>query len=125
MPVDGPLAHQNIRDRYYGQNDPVAQKMMGRARSSQGVLEPPADRTITTLWVGGVEPAMSESALRSKFAAHGEVAEVRVISDKVCFLFIASIGAALKVCAMPLASEMRFRDDEETWRMRNRSSCAV
>lgn len=30
MPVDGPLAHQNIRDRYYGQNDPVAQKMLGR-----------------------------------------------------------------------------------------------
>lgn len=58
--------------------------IFGRAHSSQGVLEPPEDRTITTLWVGGVEPAMSESALRSKFAAHGEVAEVRMIADKVC-----------------------------------------
>jgi pre-mRNA-splicing factor RBM22/SLT11 len=30
MPTTGELANQNIKDRYYGINDPVANKMMRR-----------------------------------------------------------------------------------------------
>ena len=30
MPTRGPLSEQNIKDRYYGVNDPVANKMMDR-----------------------------------------------------------------------------------------------
>lgn len=35
MPTDpnDPLAKQNIKDRYYGVNDPVAEKIMKRAAS--------------------------------------------------------------------------------------------
>ena len=29
---DDPLSKQNIKDRYYGQNDPVAEKIMNRAK---------------------------------------------------------------------------------------------
>jgi hypothetical protein len=31
MPITGELADQNIKDRYYGVNDPVANKMLNRA----------------------------------------------------------------------------------------------
>ena len=31
MPSTGELADQNIRDRYYGVNDPVAKKLLARA----------------------------------------------------------------------------------------------
>lgn len=31
MPVTGELANQNIKDRFHGQNDPVAKKIMRRA----------------------------------------------------------------------------------------------
>lgn len=45
MPTSGPLSEQNIKDRYYGVNDPVAQKLLDRAANMQvgGVC----------VWMGG------------------------------------------------------------------------
>ncbi|KAK2961476.1 putative Pre-mRNA-splicing factor RBM22 [Blattamonas nauphoetae] len=34
-PKTGPLAHQNIKDRYHGTNDPVAQKMLERLEAQK------------------------------------------------------------------------------------------
>uniref|UniRef100_A0A2K6TSQ5 C3H1-type domain-containing protein n=1 Tax=Saimiri boliviensis boliviensis TaxID=39432 RepID=A0A2K6TSQ5_SAIBB len=51
---DDPLADQNIKDQYYGINDPVADKLLKWA-STMPRLDPPKDKTITTLYVGGLE----------------------------------------------------------------------
>ena len=48
MPTTGALADQNIKDRYYGVNDPVANKMLNRM-DQMPKPEPPADQSITTL----------------------------------------------------------------------------
>ena len=42
MPLEptGPLAKQNFKDRYYGTNDPVAQKMLKRASGTDCTLTP-------------------------------------------------------------------------------------
>ncbi len=48
MPTVGELANQNIKDRYYGINDPVANKMMRRL-GDMPKLEPPEDKSIMTL----------------------------------------------------------------------------
>jgi pre-mRNA-splicing factor RBM22/SLT11 len=45
-----PLAKQNMKDRYYGTNDPVADKMMLRA-SKAPTLAPPEDKSIVSLYV--------------------------------------------------------------------------
>ena len=50
---DDPLNDQNIRDRYYGSNDPVADKIMKRAETLPS-LNPPEDPLITTLYIGGL-----------------------------------------------------------------------
>ena len=42
MPTSGPLSEQNIKDRYYGVNDPVADKLMARYEE-RGKLAPPED----------------------------------------------------------------------------------
>ena len=60
---DDPLANQNIKDRFYGINDPVAEKTMKRA-ANMPKLEPPSDKTITTLYVGGLDDRMKEKDLR-------------------------------------------------------------
>lgn len=44
-PVDNELAHQSIKDRYHGQNDPVARKIMANHAVAQG-LKPPEDQSI-------------------------------------------------------------------------------
>lgn len=54
-----------MRDRYYGNNDPVAEKLLTRAKALP-VLQAPEDTTITTLYVGDLGPAgvISEVDLR-------------------------------------------------------------
>jgi pre-mRNA-splicing factor RBM22/SLT11 len=43
MPPDNGLQEQNIKDRYYGVNDPVAAKLLRRV-SEMPKLEPPEDK---------------------------------------------------------------------------------
>ena len=52
MPVEGELSQQNIKDRYYGVNDPVAMKLLSKAGEMPS-LEPPDDESTRTLYVGG------------------------------------------------------------------------
>lgn len=43
MPEQNELSEQNIKDRYYGINDPVANKLLRRF-GDQPKLEPPEDK---------------------------------------------------------------------------------
>ena len=54
---DDPLSEQNIVDRFYGTKDPVADKLLKRAAELPSIA-PPDDKSITTLWVGGVTSAI-------------------------------------------------------------------
>lgn len=102
MPVsrDDPLAVQNIKDRFYGQDDPVANKMMARAvareKESMAPLVPPTDESIMTLMVGGMEGGnITEQDLRDQFYAFGELASVRVIPrQSIAFVEYTSRSAA-------------------------------
>ncbi len=65
MPTDpnDPLANQNIKDRFYGSSDPVADKLLKRA-ASMPKLEPPTDKTVMTLYVGGLDGRITDQDLR-------------------------------------------------------------
>ena len=65
MPTDpsDPLANQNIKDRFYGVNDPVADKLLKRA-ATMPTLEPPSDKSITTLYVGGLDGRITDKDIR-------------------------------------------------------------
>ena len=52
---------------YYGVNDPVADKMMRRAETMPK-LETPSDKTVTTLYVGGLDNRITEKDLRCVFS---------------------------------------------------------
>lgn len=80
---DDPLADQNIKDRYYGINDPVADKLLKRA-STMPRLDPPEDKTISTLYVGGLGDNISESELRSHFYQFGEIRTITVVQRQQC-----------------------------------------
>ncbi|XP_077125936.1 pre-mRNA-splicing factor RBM22 isoform X2 [Ranitomeya variabilis] len=80
---DDPLADQNIKDRYYGINDPVADKLLKRA-STMPRLDPPEDKTITTLYVGGLGDNINESELRNHFYQFGEIRTITVVQRQQC-----------------------------------------
>lgn len=75
------MGDQNLRDRYYGVNDPVAKKILqsmdadGRkkpkgshGRGNLGAPPVPDDDSIQTLFIGGVTPAITEADLRDLFS---------------------------------------------------------
>jgi len=110
---DDPLSEQNIKDRYYGVNDPVAEKLMNRA-SAMPTLEPPEDTQITTLYVGGLEEpagssravtegAVTEQELRNHFYQFGEIRQITMAPKQSCaFVQFTRRGAA------ELAAEKSF-----------------
>lgn len=93
---DDPLSDQNLRDRYYGNDDPVAAKLLSKY-SAMPKLTPPEDRTITTLYIGGVSEDITEKDLGDHFYQFGELRSVSLHYKQHCaFLQFTTREAAEK-----------------------------
>ncbi|KAJ3355979.1 Cytosolic Fe-S cluster assembly factor nubp1 [Entophlyctis luteolus] len=80
--ADSELAHQNIKDRYYGSNDPVAKKICAGSG-----LQKPQDTSITSLYITGVESDITEEDLREHFFPHGVIKSVVLVhKTKTAFI---------------------------------------
>jgi pre-mRNA-splicing factor RBM22/SLT11 len=64
-PADNELSNQNMQDRYYGRNDPVARKIMGSHADSQG-LTPPEDQSIMSLFLSSLPASATELSVRTR-----------------------------------------------------------
>lgn len=109
----GPLAHQNIQDRYYGKNDPVALKMLDRMEHNHAnskPLEVPADTTISTLWVGGVPDGSSEDDIRAAFYPFGQLSSVRTVPDKKCAFVTYMRRDSAEAAAAKLYNTLKIND---------------
>ena len=74
-----------IKDRYNGVNDPLAQKISGKMKEFK-IPEAPADKNITTLFVGGIDEETDVSVLESHFTGYGKLHDnsTKMIVDKKC-----------------------------------------
>lgn len=106
---DEALQKQNIKDRFYGTNDPVALKMLNKMKGPQKAPPAPADVTITTLWVGGVDGNMTEHDLRLPFMEYGEITSVRIVSLKKCAFVTFSTRAAAEEAMGKLFRNLEVR----------------
>ncbi len=68
--------------RYYGVNDPVARKMMERV-DTLPKLTPPEDASITTLYIGGLTPVITEDDIRDQFYSYGELQSVKKVHTQM------------------------------------------
>ncbi|XP_054797206.1 zinc finger CCCH domain-containing protein 25-like isoform X2 [Prosopis cineraria] len=105
MPVTGELSQQNIKDRYYGVNDPVALKLLGKAGEMTS-LEPPEDETIKTLYVGGLDARVSEQDLRDHFYAHGEIESIKMVLQRACAFVTYSTREGAEKAAEELSNKL-------------------
>ncbi|CAL8263952.1 unnamed protein product [Lota lota] len=91
---DDPLADQNIKDRYYGINDPVADKLLKRA-STMPRLDAPEDKSITTLYIGGLGDTVTDTELKNHFYQFGEIRTITIVQRQQCaFIQFATRQAA-------------------------------
>lgn len=80
---EDPLSDQNIKDRYYGKNDPVAEKLLKRV-SEMPKPHPPEDKSITTVYIGNVGEIINEKNLRDHFYQFGEIRNVSIVRKQNC-----------------------------------------
>ncbi|XP_047981213.1 zinc finger CCCH domain-containing protein 40-like [Salvia hispanica] len=105
MPVEGELSQQNIKDRYYGVNDPVAMKLLSKAGEMPS-LEPPDDESIRTLYVGGLDARITEQDLRDNFYAHGEIESVKMVLQRACAFVTYTTREGAEKAAEELANKL-------------------
>ncbi|KAJ3128230.1 RNA binding motif protein 22 [Physocladia obscura] len=107
-PADSELAHQNIKDRYYGSNDPVAKKMLNVAGKTVS-FQNPQDPTITSLFITGVEGDISDDDLREQFKPYGEIKSI-VLVHKTKTAFINYLyRASAEAAATNLANKLNIK----------------
>lgn len=99
---DDPLSEQNIKDRYYGVNDPVADKILKRA-ACLPTLTPPEDKTITTLYVGNIGEHITETDIKDNFYQFGEIRQITLVPRQQC-----AFVQYTKRSAAELAAEKTF-----------------
>ncbi|CAJ1908922.1 unnamed protein product [Cylindrotheca closterium] len=92
MPRDrnDPMVKQNTKNRFFGESDPVANRILGRQRRREEEEnkedEDGYDKARATLYMrfqgDAPYPALTEAAIRDKFYAFGEIVSVRAQPDK-------------------------------------------
>ncbi|XP_074594934.1 pre-mRNA-splicing factor RBM22 [Brevipalpus obovatus] len=80
---EDPLSDQNIKDRYFGNNDPVAEKLLKRVAEMPKPIAP-EDKMITTLYIGNTGDEITEKNLRDHFYQFGEIRNITVLKKQNC-----------------------------------------
>lgn len=83
LPEGGDLANQKLRDRFHGENDPLAAKIIKKA-AEELTLQTPGDKSITTLYLGGLPAGTKEKDVRDKFYVFGEIRSIRMAPRQAC-----------------------------------------
>lgn len=100
---DPNMAKQDIKNRFFGVNDPVANKILARADSKgQGPLTPPEDGSITTLFVSGVTADMTREDISSAFSSFGPILRARVSEQNKCAWITMQTRAGAEAAAKAL-----------------------
>ncbi|KAI0988558.1 hypothetical protein GJ496_009541 [Pomphorhynchus laevis] len=105
---DDPLSNQNIRDRYYGTDDPVAEKLLKRYNEIPK-LAPPEDRSINTLYVGNLPDDISEKDLRDQMYSFGEIQDIVMVPKQNCGFVSFTIRESAERAAQTLYNRMVIR----------------
>jgi len=75
--IKGKSIEQSIRDRFHGVNDPLADKLISKVKK-QEQPSPPENKSITTLFIGGVDETLPESDIVEFFKKYGKVQGIRL-----------------------------------------------
>jgi len=106
---DPGLADQNIRDRFSGENDPVAKKMMRRADDRMN-LTAPEDRSITSLFLSGLPDKCGESMIRDKFYPFGEILSIKMMPTSQCAIVTYATRKSAEAAASQLFKRLTIND---------------
>lgn len=81
--LDESLAKQHIKDRYYGINDPLAEKILNRYNNDK---KKESGEEITSVCITGInsEKPITEKDLHDYFYSFGEILKIKLVPDSKC-----------------------------------------
>mmetsp|Transcript_6275 Transcript_6275/g.5388 ORF Transcript_6275/g.5388 Transcript_6275/m.5388 type:complete len:197 (+) Transcript_6275:481-1071(+) len=100
---------QSIRDRFNGVNDSLAKKMITKMKKSEKP-PPPENKSITTLFVGGVEEGLSEQDIVDFFKKYGKVNGIRLREKSKCAFICFDERSAAEKAIDHLFSKLFIKD---------------
>lgn len=84
IPKIDELSEQNIKDRFYGINDPVAKKIL-RGYIGTKAPKPPSDLNITALYISGLtDDSLRDKDLLNIFSKYGEIKSIKIMLKNYC-----------------------------------------
>lgn len=83
IPSHSQIHKQSYYDRYNGINDPVANKILSRV-SNMSTLNPPHDKSITTIFIGNITDRITPQILKEKLYSYGEIQTIRMLYRRNC-----------------------------------------
>jgi len=109
LPKENGLEKQNIQDRYYGRNDPVAKKILRENAESTG-LKAPEDQSITTLLFLSL-PECGDQDVRTAllnscpFVQHQQIKTITVVPSSHCAFIVFTTRSVAERVAESLSAQ--------------------
>jgi len=101
--------NEAIKARYHGtKDDKLAQKYLERAQNLPE-LTPPEDEGVCSLWVGGLQPAISQQDIHGEFYSYGEILEVKMLPERRCAIVTFSMRKAAEEAAKALYRKLNIK----------------
>ena len=105
MPEGGDLSKQSTVDRFHGNNDPVAKKILATA-DERARLTAPEDQTVTTLYVGGLDTSIEQQDIRDQFYKFGDIKNIHIASKQNCGFVTFQTRTAAEAAAEALHKQL-------------------
>lgn len=102
---------QKIKNRYHGINDPVATKILGKIKERGKVPDPPEDKNITTLFLGGVTDCTEEQT-KELLEQWGRIVRVKLIPDKHCGFVLYQAREGAEKCMLEMFNRCYINEQE-------------
>ena len=76
------VSDQNMKDRFHGKNDPLAEKILKKYFATKTKMDNPSDPTIKTLIIPSLGENVSHAELKELFEKYGEIESMNILSKK-------------------------------------------
>jgi hypothetical protein len=73
-----------IRERFNGINDPIAKKIMDKIEEKTSVPDSPEDKSITTLFMGGISEDMTNDMVSDQMTKFGKIERMKLLARQNC-----------------------------------------
>lgn len=102
---------QSIKDRFFGVNDSLAGKILTKIKKDEKP-QPPENKNITTLFIGGVDESLTENDIIEFFKKYGKIKGLRIRPKSNCAFICFEERSAAELAIDHLFSKLYIKEKQ-------------